>query len=305
MRTREEIEALLIGGDRVAPVAPGGIGAPERWMVWKRHFERGPSKALVALSRELDLAEKRVLDVGCGYGESLIHFAPSSLGVDRLAERVTLARSLGLRAETRDVERAGWHAGLGDFDLVWIADLLADLDDPTAFLRGVPAVLAPKGRIAIAEDVWPEGERAARIAAHVSRRELPRRERRLTDAVLATILDAAGLDVERTWCPAFEARWAGALLRGVFPARTILARVRRVGHAPAHPKETSPDADAALRTHVLVPRPADPRRRDDDLRRRAGVARAPRGDVDRDAAREGGARPRVVRGRERDARHRE
>ncbi|MBI5364289.1 MAG: methyltransferase domain-containing protein [Planctomycetes bacterium] len=152
MLTLEEMEARLL-----VPGAP-----PERWLAWKRHFEHGAPAELVLLAREVELDAKRVLDVGCGYGTHLLHFAPSSVGIDRLADHVAFARSIGLRSEVRDVDTLGWNLGLGDFDLVWIANLLGEIEDPSALLASLPTVLAPKGRIVLFERVWPENPRTAR-----------------------------------------------------------------------------------------------------------------------------------------------
>ncbi len=260
--TLEEMQARVL-----APGAP-----PERWLAWKRHFESGPPRELDALARAFDLDSARVLDVGCGHGRHLLHFSAGSLGIDRVADHVAFARSLELRAEVRDVDTLGWNLGLGDFDLVWIADLLAHVEDPVALLASLPAVLAPKGRIVVHEWLWPERETAAELLARFvpdGRDALhhPLHRRRLTERALVELLSAAGLerDVEHAAEPAA----LGRLLRGLAPARTIVARPRR--DAPRAPRK--PDAEPI---RVLEPRPAAPRRRGAHAERPRAAGAAPR-----------------------------
>lgn len=255
-----------------ARVLPAGA-PPERWLAWKRHFESGPPKELERLARAFDLDTARVLDVGCGHARHLLHFSPASLGIDRLADHVEFARALGLRAEVRDLDTLGWNLGLGDFDLVWIADLLAFVDDPVALFASLPAVLAPKGRIVVHEWLWPERETAAELLARLvpeGRDALhhPLHRRRLTEPVLAELLDAAGLEREPDGEHAVEPAALGRLLRGLAPARTIVVRPRRA--APPAPRK--PDAEPI---HVLEPRRSVPVRRGAQPERaRAAGARA-------------------------------
>jgi SAM-dependent methyltransferase len=254
-----------------ARVLPEG-GPPESWIVWKRHFERGVPRELERLERALELGEKRVLDVGCGHGAHLLHFSPGSLGVDALPDRVAFARSIGLRAEVRDVETLGWNLGLGDFDLVWARDRLAHVADPVAFLASLPPVLAPKGRIVLCERIWPQSDALAEAVARClpdGREALARARRRLTARGLAELLEQAGLEAEHAWTHALEPAWLGGVLRPWVAARTIVARRRR-----AAPQEQG--ARDAQRRHVLVPHPADPVRRARDLERRGGTATVPR-----------------------------
>jgi SAM-dependent methyltransferase len=284
MLTRAELQdRFRAGGD-----------TPERWLVWQRHFAHGVPAEIARLDRELDLADKRVLDVGCGYGVHLAHFAPLSLGIDRLPERVALARSLGLRAEVRDVEHLGWHLGLGDFDLVWISDLVSQLTSPDELLAALPRVLAPKGRIVFSEWLWPDHAGRARWLARLSPTARERYETggapRLSERGFAELLERAGLDVETQWAHELDAPLARAFLQPFARVRTIVTRVRRHTAAPT-PPPTEKKKPHALRTHVLEPHAPDPDRRARDLARRDAprtpVAR--RSDAARNAHRAGAA----------------
>lgn len=223
--------AHVLSSEEIQARVRSGGDTPERWMIWKRHFERGAPRKLVRLARELELEPLRALDLGCGYGTYLLHFSRASVGLDKLAERVEFARSLDLHAEVRDVEAHDWRRDLAAFDLVWVCDLLPHLVDPARLLAELPAVLAPHGRIVISEWIWPESERASRLLAAClpdGRATLLAGDHlhRTTRRSLAAWLDAAGLEVERSWVHSVDSRVLARVLRPLLPPRTMLVRPR-------------------------------------------------------------------------------
>lgn len=200
-------------------------------MIWKRHFEAGPPRKLARLAREIDLEKLRVLELGCGYGTYLVHFPRASVGLDLSPQRVEFARSLDLNAEVRDVEAPGWTRGLAGFDLVWICDLLPHLEHPARLLASLPALLAPGGRIAISEWIWPESAVLSTALSFVlpdgrATLRAPEHRRRVTRRTLASWLDAAGMQVEREWLHSVDSPALAALLRPLLPPRTMLAAPR-------------------------------------------------------------------------------
>jgi SAM-dependent methyltransferase len=103
-------------------------------------FDHVPQRLTAALERwPLDRAS--VLDVGCGYGNCLIHFGPGSTGIDNGPEETEFVRALGLDVHQLDVEEPQALEGIGQFDYVWVSDMLEHLDAPRLLLRNLhPAV---------------------------------------------------------------------------------------------------------------------------------------------------------------------
>lgn len=188
-----------------------------------------PPRKISALAQRFDLARLAVLDVGCGRGVNLQHFSPASLGLDRDPACIAEVRERGMRAEKRDVSRWGWSQELGQFDLVFLCDILVHLDEPRALLEEVPALLKPEGRIVIAEWVWPENPLAATALSCIipgGRASLtePDHRRRYFRRTLAEDLRAAGLKIEDSYNHSLPPGALARALDSFWPPRTIVAR---------------------------------------------------------------------------------
>lgn len=137
----------------------------------------------------------RVLDVGCGFGETLAYHAARGCdahGVDadanllRVADRYGLNARVGLfRAE--DYEPAS-------FDYVTLDQVIEHVSEPRQFLRDVAAVVRPGGTVVV---TTPNGGGYGRrlfgrrwINWHV-----PYHQQQFTRRSLARLADSAGLEV--------------------------------------------------------------------------------------------------------------
>ncbi|MCC6176713.1 MAG: methyltransferase domain-containing protein [Chloroflexi bacterium] len=92
-------------------------------------------------------ADRRaMLDIGCGYGQHLVHFGPNSAGIDAVEANVAFCRALGFEAALANVED-----GLPDFgrrfDGVFCSNLLEHLVAPHLFLLRLHDLLADDGRL--------------------------------------------------------------------------------------------------------------------------------------------------------------
>jgi len=218
-----------------ALILAGGDG-PERRLIFERFFAGGPPRKLVRAASRIDLERARALDVGCGYGVYLAQFSAASVGLDRSPERVAFARSLGLRAELRDVERAGWSRDLGAFDVVWLCDMLVHLREPQALLAELHGVLTRDARLVITEWLWPNSNLLARLLASCvpGGREVlsnPEHLHRFDRSALARMLDESGYEIVEQYNHTFANPLAATLTDSFWPPRTFVARSLRKSEA--------------------------------------------------------------------------
>jgi SAM-dependent methyltransferase len=133
-------------------------------------FRRVSHRVSYALER-WPLERAAVLDVGCGYGNALLHFGPGSLGIDNSREAVEFCREAGLAAIHSDVERDGLEPVPDrSFDFLWVSDVLEHTDSPRSVLRRLAPKLREDGRLLLFASVLPEN-RVARFAFR--RQEFP------------------------------------------------------------------------------------------------------------------------------------
>ncbi|MGW2631301.1 class I SAM-dependent methyltransferase [Streptomyces chattanoogensis] len=154
----------------------------------------------------------RVLDIGCGPGDTLAGCAPGSVGIDHDPRSVHTCRARGLTAYTADAFLASPHARPGAFDALLCAHVLEHLDDEQVegLLRAYLPYVRPGGGVLL---ITPQeaGHRAE--AAPV----------RFTDfTLLRAFAESAGLAVRRTYSYPLP-RAAGKLLR-----RNVFALVGQV-----------------------------------------------------------------------------
>jgi SAM-dependent methyltransferase len=117
--------------------------------------------------------EARILDLGCGAGQSTLamarvypqaHVTGVDLDKESVAEARAAAREANLndRVDFTDADAAGLSTG-GKFDLVTMFETLHDMGDPVGALRTARAVLADGGSVLIgdervADDLTADGD---------------------------------------------------------------------------------------------------------------------------------------------------
>jgi len=108
------------------------IGRPEEEI---KHCFAGvaASKTFRHIVDTFDLSRKSVLDIGCGYGEFLMHFGPGSKGVTIVSEEVQYARKRGLTIVAGNIEDPDFRLD-GTFDVVFANNLFEHLYSPHNFL---------------------------------------------------------------------------------------------------------------------------------------------------------------------------
>jgi SAM-dependent methyltransferase len=120
-----------------------------------REIQRG--REIVRLVRQrIPLAGRRLLDVGCGYGGTLIAFAEQGarvVGVEVSEERARIGKKrlfdLGIQADYRldDICEPNIELRLGTFDIIVAQDVLEHVLDPGQAIRTLSSLLRPGGVI--------------------------------------------------------------------------------------------------------------------------------------------------------------
>ncbi len=125
----------------------------ENERIYRKFFATVPRSFLQIVER-YQLGEKRVVDVGCGYGHYLIHFGPDSLGLDANGKSREFALSIGLEVRDCNVEDA-LPLPEGSVQAVWCANLLEHLVAPHLLLSRLHRALTPDGLLVAKVPVIP------------------------------------------------------------------------------------------------------------------------------------------------------
>lgn len=131
----------------------GCFDRSENQRIYRKFFATVPRSFLRIVERHR-LGEKRVVDVGCGYGHYLIHFGPGSLGLDANEKSRLFANSLGLEVLYCNVEES-LPLPPASFQAAWCANLLEHLVAPHLLLSRLHRVLAPEGLLVAKVPVVP------------------------------------------------------------------------------------------------------------------------------------------------------
>ena len=108
------------------------------------------------IRRRIPVAGRRVLDVGCGYGGTLIAFTEHGaevVGVEIGAERASVGRKrladLGIEADFRldDICDPSLQERIGTFNVIVAQDVLEHVLDPGQAIRTLSSLLRPRGII--------------------------------------------------------------------------------------------------------------------------------------------------------------
>ena len=93
------------------------------------------SKTFAYIANKFNLSEKRVLDIGCGYGEYMQRFGPTSVGITTRAEEVAYGaiKKRDIRVGNAEVLKETLSTD-ERFDVIWCNNILEHLLSPHSFL---------------------------------------------------------------------------------------------------------------------------------------------------------------------------
>lgn len=150
------------------------------------------------------LADKAVLDIGCGAGllcEPMARLGADVTGVDASTENVSVAAThaeavgLDIRYMAGEVAKID----IGTFDLVICSEVIEHVADKRAFLTDVAARVAPGGLLVMSTPNRTAASRVLLVGAAEAVGYVPRGTHRWSDFItpeeLETMLDDVGLEV--------------------------------------------------------------------------------------------------------------
>jgi len=159
--------------------------------VAEAEVEAGIARALAGDGRSIG----RLVDVGTGTGRMIELFgrvADHALGIDRSPEMLRLARvklaEAGLEAELRQGDMYALPLAAGTADTVILHQVLHFAQNPAAAVAEAARLLAPSGRLLIADFAAHEREELRTLDAHI--------RLGFADEVMLGYLEQAGLEAE-------------------------------------------------------------------------------------------------------------
>lgn len=104
---------------------------------------------------EHNLKSKRVLDIGCGFGQYLKHFGRGSMGITSTAEEVNFGSKNNLNIIKGNAEEIDKLNINNTFDVIWANNLFEHLLSPHAFLVKLKTVSNADTKLILGVPVIP------------------------------------------------------------------------------------------------------------------------------------------------------
>lgn len=171
-----------------------------------------------------DLRNKAVLDVGCSYGEFLIHFGKESTGVTVTEAEVAYAKMKGLDVRNGNIESDSFLLE-EKYDVIFANNIFEHLYSPHHFLIRVREYLKPDGMLILGVPCIPEITplvhlpkfRGSLAVEHINF---------FTRNTLAKTVERGGWDVREVRGFHFKNKHIDGLLRPIYPHFYVVAEPR-------------------------------------------------------------------------------
>lgn len=122
----------------------------------ENRFENvGKSKTFRNIVESFDLGQKSVLDIGCSYGEFLVHFGEGSVGITITPDEAGYAKTKGLDVRAGNIELESFVLE-EKFDVVFANNIIEHLFSPHQFLIKIKRYLKSEGFIILGVPCIPK-----------------------------------------------------------------------------------------------------------------------------------------------------
>jgi SAM-dependent methyltransferase len=185
------------------------------------------SKTFHNIVRRFSLDKKSVLDVGCTFGEFLIHFGPRSVGITIIKEEADYGHSIGLDIRLGSVEdQAILRQFEGSFEVIFANNIFEHLQSPHLFLEHMKTCLAPDGFLVLGVPCIPSISslmkfkkfRGSLASLHINF---------FTRKTLIKTVEYAGWEVLETRGFHFSNSFIDAFLNPVYPHFYVVAKPKK------------------------------------------------------------------------------
>jgi SAM-dependent methyltransferase len=170
------------------------------------------------------LDRKRVLDIGCSYGEFLTHFGKGSVGFTIEPNEVLYAKTKGLDVRLGNIEADECDFAGEKFDVIFANNIFEHLLSPHMFLQKIPRYLGKDGLLILGVPSVPTISllmrfskfRGALATQHINF---------FTHRTLALTVQKGGWNVSQVRSFHMRNRYLDALLHPVAPHFYVIASV--------------------------------------------------------------------------------
>lgn len=128
--------------------------ADETRRIIRKFFAR-PNSHCGLLIKEEAFSEKKVLDIGCSYGQTLLHWGTGSEAIEVNQRMAEFVEALGRKVHRINVEDGMRELEDSSFDAAYANNLLEHLLSPHLFLLDLHRILKPHGILAVGHPVVP------------------------------------------------------------------------------------------------------------------------------------------------------
>jgi SAM-dependent methyltransferase len=182
------------------------------------------SKTFHRIARILNFSNKRVLDMGCGFGEYMQRMRKDSVGITTNPDEVEFGKVNNIDLRIGNVEKLKETIKPGEkFDVFWGNNLFEHLLSPHSFLVHMKEFSTPDTRVVLGVPVVPKIELLMKLKKYRGPLASPH-VNFFTKRTLALTVQYAGWEVEQIRPFIFSNQFLDALVSNFAPHMYVVAK---------------------------------------------------------------------------------